>query len=547
MSYQYPLQQIRQPRSYIYSSNVDALTLQSIFPETRLTFFTSKSTDAAYGRPNFMLSASNELFNVIKNDTVISSFNLSNGVPELSVYGNLRASNVIVSSPLPRKGVILSDYNPVSQHVFAGVGYDGSTLNYQVPTRNAVHAFYGAASPVSSVEWMRIQESSNHTAQVGIGTNAFAGSEALRVAGDTVVTGRLTATGGITGTIDQSSLPPTVPSTDQYGRLSSNQLPNAIVYTNPQTNLISSSLLPYDYKFQTLVSNKNVGIGTRVALQKLHIQGNVYTTDRLGVGISSPVSRVHALESSSSIPVMILDNTAGGDLLQGCINGQTSYIMSGSRAALGIGTTAVPLDRSLHVQGNAVVTGSITCSNMNMLGSNITLKGINIQSSSSIYLRNETVIQDAQNSMTVVGNVMSAYTPFMFNAGVSVDEIRPLKSGNVVTVKESSLSVEQDIFMRGTIVSLSDMRIKEDIVVIDRPLDRIEYLHGYTYRRKDIPSEKRYAGVLAQEVMDSLPEAAAKIPGDDNIGVQYTSIIPLLIEAIRELKGKVAKLEANVI
>lgn len=526
MSYQYPLQSIRQPRSYIFSSNIDALTLNSVFPETRMSFFNSTSADT----PNFMISASNQYFNILKNETVISTFNLVNSVPDFSVYGNVRTSNLYVTSPQPKKAIILADY----VNSFAGFGYDGTTLNYQVPSRSGVHAFYASADQSSSVEWMRIQESLLHTPQVGIGTATFSNSEMLRVAGDTIIDGKLTVSRGI----NISSLPSNIVSSDQFGRLTSNQLPNSVVFTDPNTNLIPSSVLPTTFPFNTVVSNKNVGIGTRIALQKLHIQGSLFTTDRIGVGTSVPSARIHCLENTGSIPTAILDNVSGGDILYGKINGQTKYVFSGSHAGIGIGTTAVPLSSALYVYGDSTITGNVTANSVNT--SNVNCTGINIQNSNNVLLRNETVSPNTP--------ILSSYTPVMFNAGLSVNTIQPLQNSAFVQISNGSLVVSNDIYTRGNLVSVSDVRLKDDVQVIDKPLERLDYLHGYTYTRKDVPdTSKRYAGIIAQEVMNSLPEAASSLPGDDTyIGVQYSSIIPLLIESIHALKDKISVLESKI-
>lgn len=543
MSYVYPLPQIRQPRSYIYSSNVDALTLNTIYPETRLSFYNSSSTNAAGGFPRFMMSASNDLFNVIKNDTTVATFNLCNAVPDFTVHGTIRSSNIIVSSPTPRKSVILNNANATSLHAFAGMGFNGSVLNYQVPVRNAVHAFYAAATPTSSYEWMRIQESSLNTPQVGIGTNVFAGTEALRVSGDTIVEGRIIATGGIEGSFNTASLPSNVVVTDlATSRISSNILPQGVVYLDPRSNMIDTSLLPTAYRFQYLTANKNVGIGTRNPMQKLHIEGKTFVSERIGIGITNPAARIHAVESSSSIPTMILDNNSGGNLLQTYINGQVSTVIAGTHAGIGIGVSSVSVGTALDVNGNVNIAGTLTCSNL-VLPNSMQVESLRIQSSTKAYLRLENLVQNAQNSQTVTGESFSAYVPFIFNNGIATDIIQPTQSLGSIKVLNASLDVDRDLFIRGTAVTASDVRLKTDITRIDRPLERLDYLHGYTFRRIDLPGSDKFAGVLAQEVMDSLPEAAAALPSDDMIGVRYTSLIPLLIEAIHALKEKVATLE----
>jgi len=48
-------------------------------------------------------------------------------------------------------------------------------------------------------------------------------------------------------------------------------------------------------------------------------------------------------------------------------------------------------------------------------------------------------------------------------------------------------------------------------------------------------------GVIAQEVAAVLPEA---VHGSDPLVVEYSKIIPVLVEVVKELRARVAQLEA---
>jgi len=50
--------------------------------------------------------------------------------------------------------------------------------------------------------------------------------------------------------------------------------------------------------------------------------------------------------------------------------------------------------------------------------------------------------------------------------------------------------------------------------------------------------DKRHIGVLAQDVQGVLPETVDEIAGGKYLGVDYPALIPLLIEAIKELNTR---------
>ena len=110
----------------------------------------------------------------------------------------------------------------------------------------------------------------------------------------------------------------------------------------------------------------------------------------------------------------------------------------------------------------------------------------------------------------------------------------------------------------------SDRRLKTDIQSIINPLDKLKSLNGITYKPSQkavefgFVSTERKAGVFADEVEKVLPEAVQMAPfdasydengkelsitGDNYKTVQYEKLVPLLIEAVKELSEKVEHLE----
>ena len=89
----------------------------------------------------------------------------------------------------------------------------------------------------------------------------------------------------------------------------------------------------------------------------------------------------------------------------------------------------------------------------------------------------------------------------------------------------------------------SDARYKANIAVLTSPLEKLLSLHGYSYYNK--LSEKNDVGVIAQEVEKVFPELVQT----DTQGyktVAYANLVAPLIEAVKELAGKVDVLTVSV-
>jgi hypothetical protein len=91
----------------------------------------------------------------------------------------------------------------------------------------------------------------------------------------------------------------------------------------------------------------------------------------------------------------------------------------------------------------------------------------------------------------------------------------------------------------------SDRRLKTDLHKIDRALDRIDRLSGYTYNYKE--AVRRGTGLIAQDVLKVLPEAVGSNHTTGYYGVEYGSMMGLVVEGIKELRAEVAELRRRVV
>lgn len=95
----------------------------------------------------------------------------------------------------------------------------------------------------------------------------------------------------------------------------------------------------------------------------------------------------------------------------------------------------------------------------------------------------------------------------------------------------------------------SDDRFKTNLGNIPNALDKVQTLNGFYYEANELAQSYGYekkleVGVSAQQVQAIMPEVVAPAPIDDKyLTVRYEKLVPLLIEAIKELKAEVDELK----
>ena len=122
-----------------------------------------------------------------------------------------------------------------------------------------------------------------------------------------------------------------------------------------------------------------------------------------------------------------------------------------------------------------------------------------------------------------------------------------------IGVGTAASAVAGEIRATSTITAgYSDDQLKTRLGNIENALDKVMTLNGFYYEPNQIALDlgytvSRQVGVSAQEVQKVLPEVVVPAPIDDKyLTVQYEKMIPLLIEAIKELKSEVEVLKGQI-
>jgi hypothetical protein len=341
-------------------------------------------------------------------------------------------------------------------------------------------------------------------------------------------------------------------------------------------------------------SSGNVGIGSASPSEKLQVGGNAYLNvgkyiaNRSGAagvttasglelqidgstqcGIYTPTSSAMALYTGGSERIRV---NSSGNVGIGTASPSTALQVSGTITTTGltvsntivgsINGNAATVTNGLYTTGNQTITartiqqGSQTATMLTATGS---LGGFELQSAGASAAAFMTFHRpgayasyfgiDTDNQFAVGG--------WSAGAGLAAMKIGTLGVGTPASGTGGEIRATNNIT-----AYYSDARLKDFKGKIGDALYKVSQLNGYYYTENEKAEEFGFnnkelqVGVSAQEVKAILPEVIAPAPfdmdaenksksGEDYMTVRYEKLVPLLIEAIKELKAEVEALKAG--
>lgn len=137
-------------------------------------------------------------------------------------------------------------------------------------------------------------------------------------------------------------------------------------------------------------------------------------------------------------------------------------------------------------------------------------------------------------------------------SGVAGGRFTVTEGGNVgIGTASPAYKLDVNGTIRGTNVSPSDLRFKQNISPLDSSLQKVMQLRGvsYDWRRGEFPSMNfsagRQVGFIAQEVEKVLPEVVSR----DNEGyrsIAYSEILPIVVEAVKEQQAQIERQDKRI-
>jgi len=313
------------------------------------------------------------------------------------------------------------------------------------------------------------------------------------------------------------------------------------------------------------------------AIEKQYIVNNTLGYDitvknSTGTGVAVPAGKSMIVFNTGSNVVEVVTSLATGTVIP-VANGGTgaTSVASGPFAAKGANSditsiTGLTTPLAVNQGGTGVATTTayaVQCGGTTSTGAFQAVSGLG--TSGQLLTSNGAGAlpswQNAPVSTTITGTanqVLANGTSGSVQSG-SVTLTTPQSIGTTSNVQFGSLGLgtaasgtSGEIRATNNVTAYySDERLKTKLGNIENALDKVNSLSGFYYQANETAQAlgyevKQEVGVSAQEVQRVMPEVVAPAPIDETyLTVRYERLVPLLIEAIKELKTEIDNLKAK--
>lgn len=294
------------------------------------------------------------------------------------------------------------------------------------------------------------------------------------------------------------------------------------------------------------------------------ITGNAATATTLQtartIGLSGVTATATSFNGSANItipvtavPASLLTGTIADARISGAYSGITTLSISGKF------TTASDIDCEVGINGGYGTTngtGTNWGASMWAIGDAFDGSGLGTAFTVTNHYGAAWLRASHASASTFIGEGMYIYQAGTLRAGMGTGGIYSANTASATSATTGSIVAAggigcTNLYASGEVTAYSDARIKTDIEVIPDALKKVEAIRGVTYTRTDngdLEAGKRSTGVIAQEVLEVLPEAVVVNKEDPEalMGVNYGNMAGLLIEAIKELSEQNKAMAAEI-
>lgn len=286
----------------------------------------------------------------------------------------------------------------------------------------------------------------------------------------------------------------------------------------------------------------------------------INSSGNVGIGTNDPSTKLHVYESSSLDHITIDGNNGDNRNLRFATENSTRwnlYATGESETGSNVGSDlaiAKYTDAGAY-NGNVLMikrnTGNVGIGRIptsHILEINGEMKIVGLGASEGIDAYN-----DASRQWGIKSTSAGTDSGIKFEVQDS-ERMRITSAGrihfyNLLGSSATQSDVRYDTTSKEMFYNTSSERYKTEIVDLENTLDKVNSLRAVRY--KDIETEQETTGLIAEEVIEIIPEVVFKkeIEGFDEPqpeGINYSDFAPFLIKAIQELKAEIETLKSQI-
>lgn len=310
---------------------------------------------------------------------------------------------------------------------------------------------------------------------------------------------------------------------------------------NAVSNSLALTISASEASLTSSLSSVSSSLAISISASEASLTSSINTiSSSLAFDLSSSEARLTSSidNLSSSLALSITNSSTGSINVSGSNTFNGSQIISGSITVL----ESSVFESVVSASSDVLIEGTLTANDVNV--TNITASGdisssgtiiANTFEGSTVNVTNITASGDISSSGTVIAAGIDSSGPITGSA-LRVENLSDFRGNVHIT---GSVFASADI----TAYHSSDIRLKENIQDLTSSLDVLSAIRGVQYDwNSEAQLEGSDYGVIAQEVEKVLP-LVVKDREDGYKGVKYEKIIPVLINAINELKAEIEELK----
>ena len=289
----------------------------------------------------------------------------------------------------------------------------------------------------------------------------------------------------------------------------------------------------------TIISASAWGAFQSASAYSASASTDISASNAARVALSASVaSRVTTLEGKD-ISITLTGDVTGTGTITDLANVSFATTIAADSVALGTDTTgnyvATMTEGAGITVGTATGEGSTPVITNTGVTSNVAGTGISVSGATGAVTITNSGVTSAVAGTGVSVSAGTGAVTFSIGQAVATNS----------AVSFASVSATGDIVA----FSGSDRRLKNNIVNISDALNKVKQLNGVTWEwnedANEVTKTAPSTGLIAQEVQAVLPEVV-KEREDGYLGIDYSKMVGLLVEAIKEQQTQIAELKAEV-